>query len=513
VVVFKWRNADGWPVEHVSLNAVDTFGYTHQEFLNGDVSYASIIHEDDLERVASEVEGAVAGTEGSFEHEPYRIIRRDGSVRWLYDLTHLIRVGGEVTHFLGYVIDITSRIEAEREARSLEHQLLSAQRLESLGMLAGGVAHDFNNILTGILGEANLARRALTKSRWADVTTNIERIERLALRAAELTRQLLAYSGKGRFVVLPLRLSDVVEDMASMLGVVISKKASLELDLDGELPAVQCDRAQLQQVVMNLITNASEALGEDEGTITIRTRTRECTKEMLDAAYAAADLEPGRYVVLEVSDTGVGMVDEVKAHVFDPFFTTKATGRGLGMSAIQGIVRAHRGAIQVCSTPGEGTRFEVLLPASSLAPVPIRREALLGPHRGQGLCLVVDDEPDVLLVATRMLAQLGFESVTAPNGKRALEIYAERSSELVLVLLDMVMPVMNGAETMEALMRLDPDLPVVLSSGFDEMDVTPRFAKRPATAFLQKPYQLADVEVAIRTVLEGAPSVGERTEG
>jgi PAS domain S-box-containing protein len=504
VVVFKWRNAEGWPVEYVSLNAVDTFGYTPREFLDGDVSYAEIIHSDDLQRVAAEVRGAVAGDEESFEHEPYRVIHHDGSVRWLYDVTHLVRRDGEVTHFVGYVIDITKRIEAEQEARDLEHRLLSAQRLESLGMLAGGVAHDFNNILTGILGEANLTRRALARDETADVLPSVDRVERLALRAADLTRELLAYSGKGRFVVLPMDLSAVVDDLASMLGVVISKKATLELDLGTDLPAVEADRAQLQQIVMNLIQNASDALGDAAGTITVRTRLETHTNESLAGAFNADNVPPGDFVKLEVSDTGCGMSDAVLAHVFEPFFTTKATGRGLGMSAIQGIVRSHAGAITVSSTPGSGTTFELFFPTCDQPAVVVRESEPTGGWRGLGTALVVDDEPSVLRVATRMLEQLGYDTLTATDGKLALEVVEARADEISVVLLDMMMPIKGGAETMKTLRERWPALPVVISSGFDETDVTSRLSGLPATTFLQKPYRLPDLEAALRAV--GAPS-------
>jgi len=504
VVVFKWKNADGWPVEYASLNTGDTFGYTPQQFLDGEVSYASVVHAEDLDRVAAEVQEATKGSTSSFEHEPYRIIHRDGSIRWLYDLTHLVRKNGEVTHFVGYVIDITRRIEAEQEARSLEHQLLQAQRLESLGMLAGGVAHDFNNILTGILGEANLARRVLSKAPDTDVSPNVERIELLALRAADLTRQLLAYSGKGRFVVLPVDLSHIVDDMATMLGVVISKKAALSLELDDGLPAIEGDRAQLQQIVMNLITNASDALGAEPGEITVRTGTAECTREMLADTYGERDLAPGRFVTLEVTDTGCGMPEEVRSHVFEPFFTTKASGRGLGMSAILGIVRSHGGAIQLTSSPGDGTTFRLLFPACAEAAIPVGQSERPGGWKGQGLALIVDDEPSVRLVASRMLEQLGFDTVTATEGQQALEVYRERRDEIVVVLMDMMMPVMGGAEAIEALRRLTPNLPIIMSSGFDEAEITTRLAGLPATTFLQKPYQVSDVEGALRAVLDPA---------
>ncbi|RLB56430.1 MAG: hypothetical protein DRJ42_03365 [Deltaproteobacteria bacterium] len=503
VVVFRWRNAVGWPVEFVSANVAETFGYTAEEFLDGAVSYAELIHEDDIDRVAAEVQTAIESTAESFEHAPYRTTHRDGSVRWLYDTTHLLRSEGVVTHFLGYVIDITARIRAQEDARALERRLLQAQRLESLGMLAGGIAHDFNNILTGILGEATISHRAITAG--TDVGPGIERIEHLALRAADLTRQLLAYSGKGRFVVIPLDLTHVVDDMAKMLAVVVSKKAKLDLRLDHELPAMSGDRAQLQQIVMNLISNASDSLGDCAGVITLATGVRDLDAATLAEAEGTPRLEPGRYVALSVTDTGCGMTDDVREHLFEPFFTTKASGRGLGMSAILGIVRSHEGAISVRSSPGEGSSFELLFPACDAVAAPAVAAGPTTGWRGKGLALVVDDEPSVLRVAASMLGILGFETVTAQDGTMALEVYRDRKDEITLVVLDMMMPKMNGEETLRKLRSLTPALPVVISSGFDESEVTTQLTRDTHTTFLQKPYLLEDVVAAVREVFETDP--------
>ena len=498
VVLFKWRNAAGWPVEYASPNVSEVFGYSAEEFLSGAVSYGQLIEPEDAERVAREVEVASSGSAKSFVHEPYRVRARSGAVRWLYDFTQLIRDSdGAVTHYQGYVIDTTERVLAQEEARELERQLFHSQKLESLGVLAGGVAHDFNNLLTGILGQASLAKRRLGQSSEG-LAEALDQIELLSRRAAELTQQLLAYSGKGTFVIGPVDLGEVVLGLRGMLEVVLPKKATFVLALD-PIPAVLGDRTQLQQVVMNLLTNAAEALGDQVGTIRLRTRMVEETAESL-AALGASSLEPGRYVALEVEDSGCGMTAEVRERLFDPFFTTKATGRGLGMSAVLGIVRGHKGHIGVRSSPGSGSSFKLLLPPTNES---AREEPPSAPAHlpGGGTLLVVDDEASIRQILTALLGYLGYTVLSAENGAHALEIYKKHASEIVLVLMDMTMPVMSGPEALRLLRAQSPTLPIVLSSGYSAHDAARALGCEQATAFLQKPYDAAEIERVIAAAL------------
>lgn len=499
VVIFKWRNARGWPVEYVSANVVEVFGYGAAELQDGTVGYGQIVCAEDLARVGREVADATARGVASFAHEPYRVRRKDGAEIWLYDYTHVLRnEAGEVTHYLGYVFDVTSRVRAEAERQELERRLLHAQKLESLGVLAGGVAHDFNNLLTGILGQASLARSELQRDTASPdaLARTLSHIEQLALRAAELTQKLLAYSGKGTVVIAPIDLGRTLDDMASLLDVAISKKATVTRRLDPHAPAVMADRAQIQQVVLNLLTNASDALGDGEGTITLATEARSLGADEARALELAA----GAYVVLSVADTGSGMTEEAKARLFEPFFTTKFAGRGLGMAAVLGIVRGHHGAIVVTSELGRGSRFDVYLPATDEAPRPSTPAERGAELLGEGTILVADDQPSIRKTLALLLGSLGFETLEAPDGLRAVELYREHHAAISLVLLDMTMPGLSGVEAMRVLRDHDPRVPIVLSTGYSEEDATARLGGEEVV-FLQKPYRLEELEAAIRKAL------------
>lgn len=510
VVVFRWRNAPDWPVEAVTSNVLDVFGYTAEEFRSGALSYASLIEPEDIARVAHEVRVATEGTHSSFEHAPYRVRRRDGQIRWIHDYTHVIRAAsperseanGDApsalsapTHFVGYVFDVTERILAQQENDELERRLLHAQKLESLGVLAGGVAHDFNNLLTAILGQVGLLRRELDQGepRVERVRRGLDQIESVGLRAADLTRQLLAYSGKGSRVVEPVNLCLLVDEMASILEVARSKKAVLRREWDEEMALIIADRSQLQQVVMNLLTNASEAIGDEPGTISIRIKPVRYTADELRAVYGDPwAIEPGLYVTLEVEDTGCGMNDEALRRLFDPFFTTKFAGRGLGMSAVLGILRAHKGAIRVRSSEGKGSSFLLAFPATSSE---VERRAERGAARvssGAGTVLVADDEPFVRKTLAMLLGTLGYSVVEAENGAEAVARFRAHRAQIVLVIMDLTMPVLSGVDAMAELRKLDREVPIALSSGYTDAAVRDVIAW--PTVFLQKPYTIEELE-------------------
>jgi signal transduction histidine kinase/ActR/RegA family two-component response regulator len=391
-----------------------------------------------------------------------------------------------------------ARREIEERQRA-EEKMRHVQKLESLGVLAGGIAHDFNNLLVGVLGNVDLALRRTPPD--AEVRPRLEQVEAAARRGAELCRELLAYSGHSRRVVAPLDLSCVVREMAHILQVSISKSARLQLSLGDAVPLVEADGAQLRQVVMNLIMNASDALGDRNGVITVTTGTRLWPGGPMAGGVLSGDLPSGNVAFLEVGDTGCGMDAATRERIFDPFLTTKFAGRGLGLAAVLGIARSHRWALVVDSAPGQGASFKVIFPpaADQTRLLPLDQSPPRPCPVGRGTVLVVDDEPAVREVAEEMLGELGFDALTAQDGVGALDVLKARGGSLACVILDLTMPRMGGAETLRELRALYPALPVIVSSGYDEGDVSQRLADRGAAAFIQKPF---DTDALQRTLTE-----------
>jgi signal transduction histidine kinase/CheY-like chemotaxis protein len=391
-------------------------------------------------------------------------------------------------------------VEAERVR--LEAQVQYAQKLESLGVLAGGIAHDFNNLLMVILGNLDLAIYELAPG--SPARDRLSDAKEAGRRASELTRQMLAYSGRGSFVVERIDLSRVVDEMTPMLRISISKKAELRFTLAPDVPPVEADATQMRQVVLNLVVNGSEALGDRSGVIGVSTRAVDCDEAMLAAAVVNDTAAPGPHVCLEVTDTGAGMDRETLARIFDPFFTTKLSGRGLGLAAVMGIVRGHKGAIVVRSQPDKGTSFCVLFPrAGREAEAPSLESAPATSVRGTGTILLVDDEAAVRTTAKAMLERLGYRVVLAEDGRRAIEAFKTHQADIAGVLLDLTMPSMDGEETFRALRGIDARARVVLSSGYGEHDVEQRFAGLGLAGFIQKPYELHSLGSVLATALRG----------
>ncbi|MFO7653453.1 MAG: PAS domain S-box protein [Candidatus Krumholzibacteriia bacterium] len=476
----------------------EMLGYDEEELLQ--MRVGDVTAPEDLALETPQIRRVVRGELDSYTIEK-RYRRKDGSYMWSRLTTALISLEeGTSPYALGIIEDISEQRRAEDERRRLDEQVQQTQKLESLGILAGGIAHDFNNLLMAILGNADLARHDLTPQ--APGRSYLDDIITGAQRAADLCRQLLAYSGKGRFVVQDVDVNEILGEMTHLLDVSLSKKARLRLELAGDLPGVHADPTQLRQVILNLITNASEALEDGSGTIRLATGAVACGPDDLRQTFAGDDLPPGQYVFLEVSDTGVGMDAETLRRIFDPFYSTKFAGRGLGLAAVLGIVRSHRGGIEVTSEPGCGTRFRVLLPALArpAAPVPAA-EPTVGDWRGEGLVLVADDEDTVRSLARLMLERLGFDVIVARDGREALEVYRERGAEICCVLLDLTMPHMDGETAFRELRRIDPGVRVVLSSGYHEQEVSRRFLGEGLAGFLQKPYQLETLAAELQRIL------------
>lgn len=420
--------------------------------------------------------------------------------------TPLYGADGELIGVLGIARDITEREQAQKEQLKLERQLLHSQKLESLGILSGGIAHDFNNLLQAVLGNLDLALMRLPEE--AASKNNINQAVNAARQAAKLTNMMLAYSGKGNFVIKQLNLSDLVEENAAMLAAAISKNVKLELQLSLDLPPIMADGGQIQQVVMNLITNASESIGEGEGRISLKTGVQFFDSSVLENSRLEEKLPSGSYVFMQVNDTGCGMDRETLQRLFDPFFTTKFTGRGLGMSAVLGIVRAHRGAFLIESRPSEGTAIQVLFPVAERAQ-PEQESVFPAPNvcetssANTGMILVVDDEQMIREVAAAMLSELGYETICAESGQEALQLFQEQGDKVRMVLLDQVMPGMGGVEVFRALRQISPQVKVLLASGFSEQEVAERFKGIELNGFIQKPFNMAVLEQELTRVMAG----------
>jgi PAS domain S-box-containing protein len=442
----------------------------------------------------------LAGAFEKCEEDPFP--RADGTTDWVRWEIHPWRDSyGEIGGIIMFTEVITERKRSEEDRKVLEAQIHHAQKLESLGVLAGGIAHDFNNLLMGVLGNASLALMELSPE--SPARESVAQIETAALRAAELAKQMLAYSGKGKFVIQRINLSKIVEEMSHLLEVSTSKKAILRYNFAANLPAIEADPTQLRQVIMNLITNASDAIGERSGIITVGTGVLEADRGYLSETYLDDDLPPGDYVFVEVSDTGCGMDEETRFKIFDPFFTTKFTGRGLGLAAVLGIVRGHRGAIKVYSQSEKGSTFKVLFPCSEQPVEDLEggSKDSIGSWQGTGTILVVDDEETVRTVSKRMLEAHGFSVLTACDGSEGVDLFKARRHEINAVLLDMTMPHMDGEEAFRELRRIDPEVRVILTSGYNEQEATNRFSGKGLAGFVQKPYTPNVLIEKIREIL------------
>lgn len=401
----------------------------------------------------------------------------------------------------GVLADATAARKAEAARAALEAKVLQAQQAESLAVLAGGIAHDFNNLLVGVQGNAELLEADLPSG--SEASDTVGHIRAAAARASDLTRQLLAYAGRGRFVVERVDVAALVREMLALVRTAVPRTIAFDFQQDeGPAAWVEADATQLRQVVMNLVTNASEAIGGESGRVCVRVRTELGTRTSLGLLHAAADMpEEGPYVVLEVSDDGVGMEQSTLARIFDPFYTTKFTGRGLGLAALLGVVRAHHGGLNVVTSPGEGARFLVYLPRSAAdeASPDIASPGMDqgGTRAGAGgRVLVVDDEPDVSQITGRMLGRLGHQVTVVPDGASALE--ALDSAAVDVILMDVTMPRMDGPSTARALRKRGVDARIVLMSGYAESELIGRGVLADADAFLQKPFTQDELAAAVQ---------------
>jgi signal transduction histidine kinase/CheY-like chemotaxis protein len=427
-------------------------------------------------------------------------LKRDGGKK----VFHCVATEVEARYILIFSDTTEAAIVAEEKSR-LAEQMQAAQKFESLGTLAGGVAHDFNNILMSIMGYAELTLAELpTPGKLHD---NISMIQTAAKRAAELTRQMLDFTGKNVFNLAPVNLSELVKEMISLLAVAVSKKISVSYELcDNAI--VLADQAQMRQIALNLILNASESIGENEGKITIHIDITNRQNEFIRSAMMAnLDSETEHFALFTVTDTGCGIAPEMLSKIFDPFFTTKFTGRGLGLSATMGIIKSHRGAIHVSSKTGEGSCFRIFLPISDSKTVWEENVIEETPQIAlQGKLLLADDEETILNITEMMLEPYNIELLCAQDGQSAVDLFQQNHENIGLVILDMIMPRLNGEEACKRIKAINPAVPIIIASGYSQNETIQKFGNVTFDGFLQKPFKIKDLIEQINAASRGSAS-------
>ncbi len=615
-VVFVWKNEAGWPVEYVSKNVEDVFGYTVEEFLSGAVSYGDLIHPDDIGRIMEDTAAYQNDYEEDRIKQEYRIIAKDESVVWLDHRTLVRRdESGEIISYQGIVLDITERMQVKKkllesekkfrlmvqsmtdpayigsedyrieymnpalikrtgrdatgekcfkvlhdfnepcpwclerdnlngtvfsteiispkdnrsyysshspivredgsisnlvifhdttEQKKLEAQLFQAQKMESIGTLAGGVAHDFNNILTVINGYAQIVQESLEKD--SKLKENVEQILRAGEKATNLTRQLLGFSRKQMMMPKPLEINKLVTDMEKMLRRLITEDITLETALDKPVDIIYADPGQLEQILMNLAVNARDAIREnpDETRKVIRVAT---SQVFLDEEYAHnhGEITPGEYMQLQVEDSGCGMSEEVRKRIFEPFFTTKGVGKGTGMglATVHGIVKQNQGGIYVYSEPGQGTTFKVYWPIMAEEVTEAAKEETDKlPVGGSETILLVEDDAQIMKITSHQLRKAGYTVIAAENGLKALETAITHQEKIDLLFTDVVMPLMDGKTLSEKIKHICPDIPVLFGSGYTDDNLPRDFVSLSDGHFINKPYKFTELLPRIRQLLD-----------
>ncbi|MCP4728298.1 MAG: PAS domain S-box protein [bacterium] len=489
-IAISMNNLDGRIIYANDINA-KLYGYTREEMQKKCIR--DLVHPDDYERVIGNHKERLEGI--APQRYEFRGIRKDGNIIVLEVDGALIEEDGKVIGVRNYFWDISDRRRAEEERNKLEEQLFHAQKMESIGRLAGGIAHDFNNILAAIMTNAD----ALS-FQYNDETTPLGRslksIVESTERASDLTKQLLGLARKGRSNPVPLDLNIIINDTLRMSEKIFERKVDVVTDLDVNIESIEADKNQINQVLTNILINAKDAMPSG-GKISIKTQN-----ELLDdeGSIFHPDIKKGKYIKVSISDTGIGMPKDVKDKLYEPFFTTKGeAGLGLGMATVYGIVKNHNGFIDVYSEPGEGTIFELYFPASEKE-VPIS-DVIPKPVTGEGTILLVDDEELLRITTKKALTELGYTVITATDGIECVDAFRKNADKIDLVLLDMIMPNMNGVEAFNELKKIKSDVKVFIMSGFSQDEKSSEVLSKGALGFIQKPARLFELTRIISDTL------------
>jgi len=482
---------------YVSPGASSMLGFSIEEF--SEMAPFENVHPDDVTQIRATLAEALE-SDAPVHFAPFRCQHKNGEYLWFESTGMQVRHADGDLRYLGVTRNINDRMREDERLREFAERMQRAQKLEGLGVMAGGIAHDFNNLLTPILGAASIALSELDAD--SPVRIQLLKIQRATERAAALTNQMLSYAGQSPLLIEPLDLSKLVAEMGQLLESTLPAKTALHLNLSHGLPPIEADSAQLTQVVINLITNAAEAINAGGGQITVRTGEIE-VDEISPSAIFADELKRGRHAYFEVADTGCGMDGETVARIFDPFFTTKFTGRGLGLAAVAGIVRGHRGAVEIDSEIGRGTVIRVLFPAA-LRPLaqPMRNPDPIDRWRGHGTALVVDDDEGVRDLIEEVLTRSGIDVLTASDGLEAIELFRRNADEISVVVLDRTMPTASGLEIIDALRATHPEVRVVMISGYSQERATEGLVGRQLAGFLKKPFTPQELVDCIRDALD-----------
>jgi len=508
-MVYRCRNQKDWPMDYVSEGCTRLTGYQPAELMAGtSLSFKDLVHPEDRARVWETIQAALAA--GTQFELTYRIVTADSTERWVWERGQGIgNKVGDIEAIEGLVVDHSCLEQEQADKLDVERKILKTQKLESLGLMAGGIAHDFNNLLTIILGNADLAQQDLHPH--SPARGYLEKIESTSRRAADLAHQMLAYSGKGQFAITTIDLNELLSEMVHLMEIAINKSATLHLNTPSDFLFFRGDAIQIRQIVMNLITNAAESIAGSEGQITVASGVEFCDSEQLDRlcdTYSLVYAEPlpaGYYIILEVTDSGTGMDPAIIEHIFDPFFSTKFTGRGLGLAATLGIIRGHRGALRLSSDSERGTSFKIFLPATDQTSRSTVNRAESGASdiwQGHGTVLFAEDEEQINELGQQMLRRLGFEVISVADGREAVAAFQAHADEISVVMLDLTMPHMGGAEACLEIQKLRPQTRVVLCSGYAETEPTMGVVGNSISGFLQKPYTYNELQYELKKALE-----------